>query len=238
MSDVPVLHGAQLLAAPANILVPGLYAWATTVAAPAFSDRGSLASRLAAGAAAGALLVGPLLVQHHPRAGRAVGILVFGALCVASWALGGRALGVTEVDPIRAALGALGWALFAFGWGAVRLPMPVSDQDVESSADGRPLLPRGALPPAARLIFAVSLIGGVAPMLVAWRVARPEQGLLGHAVATLCAIAMVTAGAHIALERPARRVFLGPRNRVVRAARPLVLVMLLVAVGVLWRFLR
>lgn len=183
----------------ANLLVSGAYAWLTTVAAPTVG-RGGLAAHVSAVAALLSLVGGLLLAPRMPRLGRLITMAGFVGCSTLTWVLLGEALDVERLEPIRAASGALGWMLFAFGWGAVRNVRSVPENDPRVIA-GQPMSPRKALPLITQLIFGIALIGAFVPWLLAWRVTRPEHALLAHAVGLLCAIGMVSAGAQASVRR-------------------------------------
>jgi hypothetical protein len=219
------------------MLLPGLYAWVATVAALA-SQRGTpMLSRLTALTALVALVAGPLVALDRPRLGRVLGVHTFVALCIATWALLGPGVSVTRLDPTRAFLGALGWGLFAFGWGTLRNVGSVPEEDPHAIL-GPPLPQRGRLPRGAAALLAVSVVSAVVVLLLAWTIDRPSHALFGHAAAVLAAIALVSAGARIAVSRSEPRVPTSPRQRLDAAARPLAAVALALSLGLLWLILR
>lgn len=219
-----------------NMLLPGLYAWASTVAMPAFSRGSGTTARVAAVLAVLFMLAGPFVALARPRVGRVLGIHAFVVCCLASWLFGGPAIAIERLEVIRAALGALGWMLFAFGWGVTRTLGRVPEDDPRVLS-GAPLPARGRLPPGAYPVFAVGVVGALAPAAVAWRVAREDHALFAHAVAVVCAIGLLAASSRIAVERgkwEAPR----PSSRFNAAAGPLMLLGVLLAVGFLWMVLR
>src|SRR5690606_38919672 len=66
-------------------LFPGVYAWATTVASPAFARDASVLTRLAAVAALLGLFAGVYWLGRVPRLGRVLGIHGFIGLAMATW---------------------------------------------------------------------------------------------------------------------------------------------------------
>jgi hypothetical protein len=213
-----------------NLFVSGLYAWLATVGAPTIG-RGDLGAHLSA-AGALILLVGGLLVApRFPRVGRAVTMGGFVGLSVLTWVLLGDLLEVNQLEPVRAASGALGWVLFAFGWGAVRNVHSVPENDPRVIA-GQPLAPRRALPPTTYVVFGLALLGALAPWLLAWRVTRPEHALFAHATALLCAIAMVSVGAQVSVQRGRRWLPPRPSDRFNAASTALAAMVLVAVLGV------
>ncbi len=219
------------------MLLPGLYAWVSTVASPITVRGAPTLARVTAVLALIALVAGPLLALERPRIGRAVGVYAFVGLSLVTWVVAGSLVDVTRLEPVRAALGAVGWALFAFGWGTVRTLGSVPEEDPHAIA-GPPLQVRNELPRGTLVVFSIGLAGAVVPVLLAWRVLRPGHALLAHAVAIACAIATVSAAAKIALARGSWQRQTPPRIRLAAATRPLALVTVLLAAGMLWTILR
>ncbi|MFO0568876.1 MAG: hypothetical protein U0263_24680 [Polyangiaceae bacterium] len=213
-----------------NMLLPGLLAWVSTVGVPAFERGVSAVARVSAIAALVAMVAGPMLEARSARLGRAVGIHATLALSIATWLLLGPVIGVQHLEPVRAAIGAVAWVLFAFGWGAVRAP-GVPEEDPRAIL-GAPLPARSQLPLGSTAIFVVGLVGAAIPLFTAWRVARPHHALLSHAAAVVCAIALVQGGVRIAVERQDHRPMTPPTARLGAAVRPLTLL----AVALILRF--
>ena len=189
---------ARVLAA---VLLPGLYAWGATVAWPAFSRRAaSLPARVGAIAALVALLAGLALARRYPVVGRATGVLGCLGCSAIAWGALGNTLRGAELDPVRAALGALAWGLFALGWGSFPARL-VPVEELESAGLGR-LQPRGRLPLGMRLGFVALVFFALALPLLAWRVERPGVALLAHAVALAGSVGLLNVGTRILLARP------------------------------------
>lgn len=228
---------ARKLVTRANILLPGLYAWVATVMTPASFRGTSTLARVFAMLALVALVAGPLVALDRERLGRAIGVLGFVALCVVTWVLLGSQISVQRLDPLRAALGGVGWALFAFGWGALRHRDHVPEEDPHALA-GAPLPARGRLPLGGAVIFGVGMLSALVPLLLAWRIDRTAHALFGHAVALLAAIAVVNAAAKIAVDRGRSRPLKPARLRVNAAVRPLAVLGMLLAAGLVWLMLK
>jgi len=103
-------------AANADLLAPGLYAWAITVAWPAAQRLAPFESRLLAGAALVALVAGALLSRFWPFAARIAGLWLFVACSLGAWVLLARSIAPAHLDPVHGLLGSLGWAAFAVVW--------------------------------------------------------------------------------------------------------------------------
>lgn len=213
-----------------NLFVSGIYAWLATVAIPAWTS-GHFAARVFALLALVLLSGGLATLGRHPAIGRATVLVGFVGASAATWLLVERELDVQQLEPVRAASGAVGWMLFAFGWGAVR--------NVGSIPENDPRVIRGELLTARQtptrstyVVFSLSLLGALAPWLLAWRVTRPEHALLAHAAGLACAIAMVSVGAELAVRRGRRRVAARPAERVDAASTSLLILTLLTLFGV------
>lgn len=219
----------------ANVLLPGLYAWVSTVAYPATQKGAAGGPRALAFAALVALVAGPLLALDRPRLGRAVGVLGFVGLSVITWVLLGPLIHVQRLDPLRASLGAVGWALFAFGWGELRQLGSVPEDD-PNVIPGPSLPARAALPRGAYAVLALGVIGAVVPLFLAWRELRPRHALFAHAASIVWAVALITSAARLALDRgkPDREQAAPIGIRLSSATRPLALLTLALAVGLLW----
>jgi hypothetical protein len=185
----------------AAVLLPGLYAWGATVAWPVFSHRAvSLPARVGAVLGVVALFLGLGVARSHPVSGRAIGVLGCLGCSAIAWGALGSGLRASELDPVRAALGALGWGLFALGWGGFPVPLrPV--EELELAASQR-LPSRGSLPLATRVGFFVLVSFSVALPLLAWRIERPGVALLAHAAALAGSVSLLNVGTRILIARP------------------------------------
>jgi hypothetical protein len=226
----------QELVLHANVVLPGLYAWVTTVAYPAAQRGATAAARVTALLALIALFVGPPLAEARPRLGRLVGLPLFVGLGLLSWLMLGALLDVDRLEPVRAALGSVGWLLYAFGWGDIRRPGSVPEDD-PNVLPGAPLAPRSTLPRASALVFGIGVVGAVIPLLVAWRELRPRHALLAHTLTLLWAVLLTGAAARIAVARGEQQLP-APRQRLGSALRPLAVLALLLVLGLLWWLFR
>lgn len=183
----------------ATILLPGAYAWGATVAWPAFAVTSpSPVARLAAGLAAIALLSGAWLARRHLRLGRAIGVLGFAGFSAAAWGALDTGLQAPALDPVRGALGACGWGLFALGWGTFPGRTRLPEDDPHALVASR-LPPRARLPLWINIGFAGLLAGALALPLLAWRVERDGVALLAHAVALAGSVALLSVGSRALL---------------------------------------
>jgi hypothetical protein len=222
----------RAFAAYANVLLPGLYAWATTVARPAASSQATFAIRAAALGSALVLMLGPLLMARAPRLGRALGVHAFVGFAVLTWALlrhaglpfGGQAL--------EAAFGAVGWTLYAFGWGelSARRRVPERDPHVLSGAS---LQPKKSWSRSAEIILALGVLGSAVVLALAFRVARPSHAVMGHALALLLSLLVISAASRVALERVPRQLGDGAQ-RFNSSASSLALLLIALGLGALY----
>jgi hypothetical protein len=221
-----------------NVLVAGVYAWIATVLLPAFSQPAPVVARACALAALFALLIGVFLLVRAPVWGRLVTLIGFVGLSAVTWAALGDALDIERMEPVRAALGGIGWMLFAFGWGAVRRPGAVPERDPHVIASA-PLTPRARLGWQSTVAFVIAFGLSLAVWLLAFRVAHEERALLAHAAALACAVALVSAGVRVSVglgrEHPLPR----PMARLNLASTPLAGLLVLGMLGLLlWAFVR
>jgi len=218
-----------------NVLLPGLYAWAATVLYPASLRGVGMLARWSAALALLPLLVGIALGKSRPLLSRSLSLHGFLAACALTWILLGDLLAVDHLDPLRAALGAIGWVLFAFAWGASREPELIPEDDPRA-LPGEPLAPRGTLPAGATAVLTVAVMGALVPLLFAWRVTRPSHALLAHAAAVAAAVGLVSSGAEIAVNRGKWAPIESASRRVTHAIVPLAALTILLLVGVIELF--
>jgi hypothetical protein len=218
-----------------SIVLSGLYAWAATVLYPGSLRGAGAPARTAVSLAFVSLVVGAALGRKNTRYGRGFGLYGFVGLSVLSWALLGSLASVERLEPMRTALGAFGWILFAFSWGAPREPSEVPEDDPHA-LPGELLSPRGEVPAGAGWVLALATLGAAIPLLLAWRVTRSVHALLGHAVANVCAVALVTSGAEIAIGRGRWSPVEPLSRRLAQGAVPLVVLVVVLFVGVVGLF--
>jgi hypothetical protein len=228
---------AQARAGPlltrAHLLIPGVYAWLATVASPTLGREAPPISKLTAFSALIALVAGPYLAVERPRLGRGVGISLFVALCSVTWLVLADEISIDRIEPVQAALGGLGWAAFAFGWGSLR-QLGAVPEDHPNVLAGAALAARGTLPKGALFVLGLSILGAISCLALAWRVPRPDHALLAHAAAVACAIALLGGGAKVATLRGPRQPEVPPR-RISAARRWLVASGLLLLIGGFWQ---
>ncbi len=225
-------NGSAAMAGPVrlNLLIAGSYAWAVTVATPAWGSRRAAAILCSAGALL-ALFGGILGSRRMPKAGRALTMAGFLGLSCVTWLVLGPALDVDKLEPVRSALGALGWFVFALGWGSVRHPRAIPEDDPRVIREAEPLLPRRALPRATLTVFAVTVAVALLPWLFAWTVERREHALLAHVLGLGLAMWLLGVGIQSAVTIGAVRAWAKPPTRLGFATPALAWAAALLVVG-------
>ncbi len=231
------LSRAAAFANPA--LLAGLYVYVVTalpsfawgvrvVASPAAVPRAWLVC--AAGLAPPLCLLGAAWATSTGRAtaARALGAWGFLGSSAALWLLHAGAADLGRLDPWRGWFGAVGLALYSLAWGvpdAWRRERPEQHPRAELVGD---LEPRERLSRGALLALAVAVASAAALFALSFRVGDAPRGVLGQALTSLAAVALISAAArHAARSRP--WVPAAPSLRLARASRALLLVALLLA---------
>lgn len=178
----PVPNALRALRERASTVLPGLYAWLTTVALPSAQQRASGATRVTALLALVSLLAAPLFVSQRPVLARCLGIFSFLGCSLLTWVLLGAGLLQNPNDPLLSALGAVAFTLYALGWGSLRRRGAVPE-DGPNVIPGPPLQPRGKPQRGTPIVFGVIVACAFVPIFLAFRVAEPERALFAHAAA-------------------------------------------------------
>jgi hypothetical protein len=199
---------------------------------PALQAGVPFSARLFAVVAVGTLVGGVFLESERPKLGRALGIYAFVGCSLLAWCFTGPAIEVGNVDPIRSALGMLGWVIYAFGWGrsrGSRVP-----EDSPNVLEGAPLAPRARLSRAGAPVVAIAIVAALSLEGLAFRVERSEPALFAHAAATACALLLLGAGSKIALGLGGRRELMPTTARLNSMAAPLAALAVLLGLGLVW----
>ncbi len=216
--------------AAAQACVPGLYAWAVTVAPAAWSKGASWPPKVLAIAGLVCLLGALPLEGRRPPLARAVSVWGLTATSGLVWVLASASLGPSKIDPIRSVAGMFGWGLFALAIAAPtlkRLPRPPGER--RGSLRPRSEIPRGDL----AFILGGTLLA-VALQLVGWRTTGAERLLLVRLAAVAAGLGVIGAATSIALARHVRRAPRSPRSRLRSAWLPIALLAILLCAGLLW----
>jgi hypothetical protein len=197
----------------AHAAIPGLYAWAATVAGSAFA-RGTPWAAVVAGALAPVFLGAAAYAGRRwgPRA-RDASLWSFVIACATTWACAPATLGPRHMDWTRGASGVLGWSLFALAWAAPPLERP----DFSASPVREPKM--AARKPLARgdtTYLILGVLGTAAMQLVGWGTAPPERALLVRLVTLATGIAVLGAVAEVAGARHGTRPSRPPRIGLLR----------------------
>lgn len=237
--------GAASIDAPAGVmailserhvirsLLAAIAAWATTIAPAAFARGSPAVASILATTALLAAVAGPIVAHQRRRLGRHLGISVFLVLATATWLAASTALQPSRLDPTRAAIGAVAWAVFALSWSNPwKFRRPTA---IEAGAPA--LQARATLPPYAVAIAGVGVASGLACIALAWRIRDGGRALLGQSTALACALALITVSATVAIARGKRQLS-GPRRLTGAAIRPLILLATFVIAGAVVLVLR
>lgn len=224
-----VLERIASIGASAQAAIPGMYAWAVTVAPAAWSRGAPLLAKVAAIVGVLALASAPLVEGRGapafvgspppgsgPRRAPGVGAwrawtgrtwarawsvwgLVLSSVVV--WALTPSALSSARLDGVRGAFGMIGWGLFAFASaGPVLRSDPAAAARIVAS---RSLAPRSGAPRGGGLYIGGGVVLALAMQAVGWGVAAPERSLLVRLVTVVCGIAVLGAMTTVSLGRHA-----------------------------------
>jgi hypothetical protein len=186
-----------------DLLVPGLYAWAVTVAWPILVRPSVSLARSLVFLSVSALLCGSALSVRWPAPARILGVWSFVALCTGAWASAKLPAGAPLLDPVQGIAGSLGWALFALGW--------ASDGEAVRRAAGpsvraeRSFSPRSRPWSGAPLVVAFAIAAAAVLLGIAFWVSGRARASFAHAAAISGAVALVGAAAEIVVrQRPAK----------------------------------
>jgi hypothetical protein len=208
-------------------LLPGAYAWLSTVLLPVLSLNGSWPVRAVAWASVVTLLIAelPRLNQWRPLRALACGTFVTG--CLATWILLAEQLRAAMFDATQAAVGGIGWVLFALSV-QTDPAAPLSDASrLRPVADGRP----GRFSPTLDLTFLLLVVMGLLPLLLAWRVERLVHAALAQVVAGAAALAGLSLAGSLVDAVALRRGFTQARARWADSWATFFMLALLLVVG-------
>lgn len=228
----PIFDRVSALGAAAQASVPGLYAWALTVAPAAFGRGASFYAKVAAMAGLVALGLGVSMERRWGARARHVAVWGLSLTSGLVWALVPTALSPARLDVVRGVAGMLGWALFAFACAA-----PALKRDPNPGArlvDEAPMRPRMQLRRGDGAYVAGGVILAVALQGVGWQVATPERALLIRLVAVASGIAVLGTATSISLARHGRAAAAPMRRRFRRALPWIVALVMCTAGGLMW----
>jgi len=177
--------------------IPGLYAWAVTVASCGLARGVPWQTRILVVLGPLALVAAIAIDRDRPHVARNVSLwgLVGSSLLV--WALVPAAVGPSRFDAVRGVMGMLGWGAFAFTLAAPAFP--------RREADDARVIERGRLPPRQRSARwrGVILVAGVAfaaaLQAIGWEALPRERALLVRLYTLLAGMAVLGVFAEIAV---------------------------------------
>ena len=241
------------IGASAQAAIPGLYAWAITVAPAAWSRGAPLVAKAAAIMGVIALVTAPFVegsggatsdVPDHqkrsflerfnswtgPMWARTWSVWGFVLSSAMVWALAPSALSSARLDAVRGSLGMVGWALFAFASAGPALKSdPNSPARIIASTS---MKPRSALPRGDGIYVAVGVVLALLMQGIGWGVATPERAVLVRLVTVVCGIAVIGGTTSIALARHGTRVPASRKIKLRRAMPWLVMLTMVALAGV------
>jgi hypothetical protein len=179
--------------AAGQAVVPGVYAWAVTVAPVAWSRGAPLAAKMSA------VLALVALVTTLWRAKGPLSLWVFVLSCAVTWVAAPAALSPAHLEVTRGIAGTLGWGVFAFAAAAPSLGTSREGPLPEAGLSPRQTVARGdAMYLGAGVLMAAAL------QAIGWTVVVPERAILVRVVTVACGIAVVGATTSAAVARHAR----------------------------------
>jgi hypothetical protein len=232
MSEAMRQQRRRLLLAEVSRVVPGLYSWLATVLLPVLQPGASTTSRIFAFVSLAALVGAYALFSSRPRVARYLGVYTFVMSCLLAWALLGPQLQVDQLDPVRSALGAVGFLLHALAWGAP--PRDPDEEAADNLVPGNPLQPRHRPVRTVPLIFGLGIALALLPSAVAFGIERPGASLLAHAIGLACALLLVAASIDMALRVGRPLQFPAWQARASRALWPLGALTFTLGIGLIW----
>lgn len=255
-----VLERIAGIGASAQAAIPGLYAWAITVAPAAWSSGAPMLAKAAALMGVIALITAPFVeggggatsdvVEHNqkkrpffdrigswtgPMWARTWSVWGFVLSSALVWALAPSALSSARLDGLRGAMGMVGWALFAFASAG-----PALKADLSSPARiiaSTSMKPRSEIPRFDGIYVVVGVILAFGMQAIGWGVAVPERAVLVRLVTVVCGIAVIGGTTSIALARHGTRQPASRRRRLRRGLPWLVLLAVVMTAGFLFMLL-
>jgi len=217
-------------------IAPGLYAWTATVVLPVLQPGVSSWARAMAVIALASLVASTLLLSTRPREARLLGVYGFSLACLGAWALLGQHLRPDQLDPVRGALGAVGFLLHALAWGAP--PRPLESDVSDNLVPGAPLISRTKPVRTSPLALGAGVGVAFLPPAFAFAVERPETSLLAHATALGASLLIIAAATDVALTLGRARQVAPWRVRAGRAVWPLGGLTVALGLGLIWAAMR
>jgi hypothetical protein len=197
----------------AQASVPGVYAWAVTVAPVAWSRAGGLGSRAAAIAALASLGAGVVLEGvGRTRTARLVSVWGLTLLSAVAWAIAQSGPSAGRIDAARGISGMLAWGLFAYASAAPTFRRSPASPEFEEGENAQ-LQARGRSPRGDRYYLIGAAVAATLLQFVGWVPASPERALLVRLVTVAAGVALVSSAAQVTLARHKRGQPVSSRSR-------------------------
>ncbi len=187
----------------AQASIPGLYAWAVTVATCGWSKGVPWQTRALVLLGPMALAASIFIDRDRPAIARHVSVWGLGTSSLLVWALVPASVGPGHFDAVRGVMGMLGWGTFAFASAA-----PAFQRRPEDDAR---VIERGRLPPRGRgagrhaPVLGVGLVIAAALQLIGWGIEPRERALLVRLYTLLAGMSVLAVFAEVSLAAHAPR---------------------------------
>jgi len=183
--------------------VPGVYAWAVTVAPVGLACGSGAAAKTLAVIALVALAAGALGAGRLFPCGRTTSLGGFVVSAGLTWAVSPAPFGTWHIDAVGALSGMLGWGLYAWGYSARPLA-PVRLHRLGSVAEGNPTELRRSRPfntrgKVACVACTAALVELISTECLGWPLRSPERAVLLRFVTLAAGLAVVTVSTRVAL---------------------------------------
>ena len=224
-----ILERLSALGAGTQAFIPGLYAWVVTVASVGFAAPLTSPQRWTSLLGLLSLAGGVVMTRRGSRFGSIVSVWGLVLAALVTWSLTLATGGTLPVDFSHAVAGLLGWGLFGFASAAPAIQRPLRDEASPLvTKDPREL--RAARRMDASLLGASALMAALLQTL-GWETKTFERALLVRLTLLCAGLAVIGAGADVAVSRHAR----GAKRKgvVVRATLPIVFTVLFAIAAVL-----
>lgn len=186
--------------------VPGLYAWAVTVAPTVWNDGEPVAARVAGLVAPIFLGVGAALEPRVGLPARVLSLWSFVIACGFVWGAAPNELTPLRLDPVRGVAGMLGWALFALASAAGPPSRSIGSRGAGGGVAGPGAGTTSIEQPASRWRLDIACVG-VGALVAAvmqfggWQISTPESALFVRFVTVAAGLATLTLATNLAIGR-------------------------------------
>jgi hypothetical protein len=187
--------------------VPGVYAWAVTVAPTVWNDGEPLAARLAGLVAPFFLVFGATLEPRVGLPARVFSLWAFVIACGFAWGAAPNELTPLRLDPVRGVAGMLGWALFALASAAGPASRSMASRGAAGSVTSPGAGATNIEQPASRwrLDIACVVVGALVAAVLqfgGWQISAAEPALFVRFVTVAAGLAALALATNLAIGRP------------------------------------